>query len=469
MYKELNGFLKRLEKEGELIRVKDALSTKWEICAATREITRGTGAAVLFENVKGYKAPVVTNLLGRASRLGLALGVSEKNLAKTYQERRKKLIKPRILSHAPVQQVVIDKDVDILKAIPALIHHQRDVSPYMSCSATISKDPETGIQTMGLHRVQVKGKDTLGIFLATPPLSHYLTRAERLGKPLQIAVACGMDPVTYLTSCQFFPLGQNKFHLAGALAGQPIEMVKAKTVDLYVPAHAQFILEGEMILNRRDTEGPFGESTGYYFTYKNPVVKIKAITHRRHPIYQSLIPWGDEESVLMDFSRAEGLMPSLKQSLPDVKALDVAYKGMGQVAWVQIEKKRDDDAVKVINHLLPSNSFLKLVVVVDKDVNIHDNNEVFWALATRVHFDKNVVIKTGMPGSMIDPATEGGERTHDTSLLVTQTTKMGIDATKPLKELIRYERIDVPEDVKKRIARKMKQYIQGYGIDRIGL
>ena len=190
MYKELNGFLKRLEKEGEIIRVKDALSTRWEICAATREIAKATGAAVLFENVKGYHTPVVTNLLGKRSRLALALGVSEKNLASTFQERRKKLIKPKIVSRAPVQQVVIDKDIDILKAIPALIHHERDVSPYMSCSATISRDPETGVQTMGLHRVQVKGKDTLGIFLATPPLSHYLTRAERFGKPMQIAVAC---------------------------------------------------------------------------------------------------------------------------------------------------------------------------------------------------------------------------------------------------------------------------------------
>jgi len=465
MYKELNGFLKRLEKEGEIIRVKDALSTRWEICAATREIAKATGAAVLFENVKGYRTPVVTNLLGKRSRLALALGVSEKNLASTFQERRKKLIKPKIVSRAPVQQVVIDKDIDILKAIPALIHHERDVSPYMSCSATISRDPETGVQTMGLHRVQVKGKDTLGIFLATPPLSHYLTRAERFGKPMQIAVACGMDPVTYLTSCQFFALGQNKFNLAGALAGQAIEMVKAKTVDLDVPAHAQFILEGEMIPNKRDTEGPFGESTGYYFTYKNPVAKIKAITHRRNPIYQSLIPWGDEEVVLMDFSRAEGLMPSLRQALPEVKALGVAYKGMGQVAWVQIDKKKDDDPLKVINHLMPANSFLKVIVVVDKDVNIHDDNEVFWALATRVHFDKNVVIKTGMPGSMIDPATEGGERTPDTSLLLTKTTKMGIDATKPLKELARYERIDVPEEVKSKIARKMKRYIKGFHPD----
>lgn len=462
MYKELNGFLERLEKEGELVRVTDALSTRWEIAAATRELARGTGAAIIFEKIKGYRTPVICNLLGRKSRLALALGVKEKNIAKTFQERSNKLIKPRTLDRAPVQQVVIDKDIDIFKTIPVLIHHTRDISPYMSCSATISKDPETGVQSMGLHRVQVKGKDTLGIFLATPPLSHYLTRAERMKKPLQIAVACGLDPITYMTSCQFFPLGQNKFELAGALAGRPIEMVRAKTVDLDVPAHAQFILEGEMILNKRDTEGPFGESTGYYFTYKNPVAKIKAITHRRNPIYQSLIPWGDEENVLMDLARAEGLMPALKKALPQVEALGVAYKGMGQIAWVQIDKKKDDDALKVINYLLPSNAFLKLVVVVDKDVNINDDHEVYWALSTRVHFDKNVVIKTGMPGSMIDPATEGGKRTPDTSLLVTQTTKMGIDATKPLKELERYERIDVPEEVKIRIARKMKSYIQDY-------
>lgn len=461
MFKDLRGFLKRLEKEGELIVVKEAVSTRWEMTAATRTISRETGAAVLFENVKGYPTPVVCNLLGKRSRLALALGVTEKNLVKTFQERRKKLIKPVTISRAPVQEVVITKNIDIQKTIPVLIHHTRDVSPYMSCSPTIAKDVETRVRTMGLHRVQVKGKDTLGIFLATPPLSHFLTRAERFGKPLQVAVACGIDPVSYLTSCQFM-LGGDKFQLAGALAGQPIEMVKAKTVDLEVPAHAQFILEGEMILNKRDTEGPFGESTGYYFTYKNPVVKITAITHRKNPVYQSLIPWGDEEGVLMDFSRSEGLAPSLKQALPQIEVLDVAYKGMGQSAWVQIDKKKDDDGVKVINHLLPSNSFLKFLVVVDKDVNIHDDNEVYWAIATRVNFDKNVVIKKDMPGSMIDPATEGGERTPDTSLLLTRTTKMGIDATKPLKELARYEKIDVPDEVKLKINRMMKKYIRDY-------
>src|SRR3990167_375275 len=118
MYKELNGFLKRLEKEGELIRVKDTISTKWEMAAATRIIAKHTGAAVLFEKVKGYSTPVVCNLLGRRSRLALALGVTEKNLAKIYLERRKKLIKPKIIASAPVQQVVIDKDVDISKTIP---------------------------------------------------------------------------------------------------------------------------------------------------------------------------------------------------------------------------------------------------------------------------------------------------------------------------------------------------------------
>lgn len=459
MYKGLGAFIKRLEKEGELIRVEEPLSTCWEIPAATRIIAKEKGAAIIFEKVKGYKTPVVCNLLGKRSRLALAFGVSEANLSRTFQERRQKLFKPTVVTRAPVQEVVIDKNIDMLKTIPVLVHHKRDVSPYMSCSATIAKDPETGLRSMGLHRVQIKGKDRLGIFLATPPLSHYLTKAERMGKPLQVAIACGLDPITYFTSPQFWPLGQDKFELAGAFAGRPVELVKAKTVDLEVPAYAQFILEGEMILNQRDTEGPFGESTGYYFTYKNPVARITAITHRRHPIYQSLIPWGDEENVLMDFARAEGLAPSLKQTLPQVEILDFSYKGMGQVAWVQIDKKKDDDAIKVINHLLPSSPFLKVVMVVDKDVNIHDNNEVFWALATRVHFDKNVVIKTGMPGSMIDPATAGGERTPDTSLLVTKTTKMGIDATKPLNELDRYEKIDVPEEVKKKMARKMRPYI----------
>src|SRR3990170_1616224 len=334
MFKDLRSFLGYLEKEHDLIRVDEPLSPRHEIPAVLKRMDKLNGAAVLFSEAKGYGIPVVGNLLGRRRRLAAALGVKEEKLAEAYWARRNKPIKPVLRKRAPCQEVVIKKGVNIARTIPVLTHHAKDVSPYFTCALTTFKDPDTGMRGVGLHRIQVKDRDTIGIFLATPPLSHIWQRAQDLGRPLEFAIAIGMDPITFFASVVRAPEGEDKFDIAGGLAGRPIELVKCQTVDVDVPAWAELVLEGYLIPGRRDTEGPFGESDGYYFTYNNPVGKIRAITHRKQPIYHALMPWTMEESVLMDLSWELDTLRGIKESFPIVKRM--ALRNLGMMTIVQV-------------------------------------------------------------------------------------------------------------------------------------
>lgn len=451
MFRDLREFIQQLEKSGQLVRIKSELQTRYEIAAAVKYLSKNTGKACLFERVKGYDVPVVSNLLGSRNRLALALGCGEPEIEKVFSERKEKPITPRVVAKAPVQDVIIDKDIDIMSVMPVLIHHSRDSGSYMTSAFTIAKDPETGIRGMGLHRIQVKGKDTIGIFIATPPLSLFLAKAEKLEKPLEIAVVSGCDPVTFFTSCSQTSEKLDKLAVASGLAKRALELVKCRSLDLEVPAHAEFVLEGYIIPHRREKEGPFGETTGYYLTYHNPVAKIKLISHRNKPLYHSLIPFDrNGEEILSTVNREADALVQMQSFLPEVQKLD--FRALVDLVIIQIDKKNDDDGVKALDYAM-SNFFSKIAIVVDTDVDISDPEEINWALATRVRPDKDLLIKPDLPGLVIDPSTGEGETWPDlSSSFLTRTWKIGFDATKPLGELERYERVDQPQEIKARIS-----------------
>ena len=455
---DLMEFLEKLEKADELIHIRDPLSPRFEIAAVIKYLTRKKNCALFFDDVEGYNIPVVGNVLGTKKRLALALGIEEIDLAGTYLRCRENPAKPVLVSDGPVKQVEILHGVDIAKIIPVLTHHEKDAGPYFTCAITMARDPETGLRGMGIHRIQVKDSNTLGIFLASPPLSHFLARSESRGKPLEIAVVLGVDPVTFFSSVVWAPSGVDKLDIAGGLAGRPIETVACSTIDVEVPAQAEFVLEGEIIPGERHPEGPFGESTGYYFTYKSPVAKVKAITHRRNPVYQALVPFSNEETVLLDLSWEMEHLKEMQRSYPFVKKIH--FSNLGLTAIAQIKKSSDEDSRKVIEHLW-SNPFAKMVIVVDEDIDPYDHQEVNWAIATRVQPAKDITMKGGLDGLVIDPST-GPLRVSDDPLfrLITTTSKVGIDATKPLDGRARYEKIDVPEGIRAKIWPVVDRYVK---------
>lgn len=451
MFRDLRGFIEHLESSNELIHIREELSTEYEIAAAMRYVLEKKGTAVLFGKVKGYEISIVGNLLGTRKRLATALGVGEQEVEKAFRDRSRSPIKPKTVTEAPAQEVIMDGEVNICKIIPVLRHHEEDAGPYFTSALTIAKDPETGILSMGLHRIQVKGKDTIGIYVGTPPLSDFVARAKQKGRPLEIVVASGVDPFTFLSGCTPAPEGINKFDAAGGLAQAPIELVRCHSVDLEAPANAEFLLEGELFPDRCEPEGPFGESTGYYLTYNNPIAKIKVISHRHNPIYHALLPFSPEDDTLFGLLGAE-LLPSLQSAFPCVQQVNCRSFG-GGVLIVQIKKTSEKDAVNIIEHLLTI-PWVKMVMVTDEDIDIWNPKEVDWAFS-RVRFNKDLILKSGLPGFMIDPSAIGAEVPVGAVLergLSPRITKIGIDATKPLEERERFKRIDIPSAIKQKVV-----------------
>jgi 2,5-furandicarboxylate decarboxylase 1 len=455
MFADLRSFLDYLEAEGELVRIRDELSPQYEIPAAISYISRYKGAAVFCEKVKGYQCTVVGNLLGSQKRLAMAFGVREEELLATYRQTRTSLIKPQIVSQGPVKEIVMEKDIDLFKTIPALTHFEHDGSPYLTAAFIIAQDPVTGIRGMGIHRIQLKDKDTVGIFIANPPLSHFLTKSEKINKPLEIAIVIGTDPLTFLASIVFAPEGIDKLEIAGSFNRSPVELVSCQKVKLEIPARAEFVLEGYIIPHVREPEGPFGESRGYYFSFDSPVAKIVTITHRHSPVYHALMPFGTKEIAPISHLLSSDTIYRLQEEFPQIK--NICYRGIGAMAIVELDKKEEDDPIRIIEHLLSNQPYLKWVVVTDGDIDIFDPEEVDWALTTRVRLDKDIIIKTGMPGSLIDPLASGKERIPGISTLIGRTSKIGIDATKPLDQKEHFKKVSIPTGVNEKVMALLKK------------
>lgn len=456
MYQDLRAFISRLEEEDQLVRVRERLSPKFEIPGMIKYFTQARNLGLFFENVEGYSLPVVANLVGTRERLATAFGVSDADFPLIYRTRMDRRIQPVLVSNAPAKQVEILNNVDIIRTVPVLTHHARDASPYFTSAITMAKDPDTGLSGMGIHRIQVRDRNTVAIFLATPPLSHFLARSELKGTPLEIAIVIGIDPITFFASVGWAPSGTDKLEIAGGLRGQAVEVVKCSTIDLKIPANAEFVLEGRIIPGERQPEGPFGESTGYYFSNRSPVAKITAITHRKDAIYQALVPFSGEDGVLLNVGWEMKHLPELQKVYPFVKL--VHFTNTLLVATVQIRKTSDGDARNIIEELW-SNPFVKIVIVLDDDVDPYDAEEVNWAVATRVQPARDVVIKEGMPGLSIDPSAGRQEVTGEFAILANETSKIGIDATKPMGDIETYERTDIPDEVKTKIGPIVRNYL----------
>ncbi len=439
-YDDLRSFISDLDVAGEMIRIDAELSPSFEIAAALRYLDKRIDKTIFFGRVKDYVTPIVGNLFQNNRSIAAALGIKDSQSVRIdsekvmdeYSRRSRSRIKPEIKQFGPVKEVILKEDIDIMKAMPVLTHHEKDAGPYFSSAVTIAKDPQTGIRGMGIHRIQVKGRDKIGIFLGTPPLSRFLSRSDVQGKPLEIAIVVGMDPLTFLASITYAPEGIDKFDLAGGLRGKPVELVKGETVDVEVPRHAEFVMEGQILPGVRETEGPFGESGGAYLTVQNPVAYINCIYHRKQPIYHALMPFNRENGIITNLVWEATQLDNVQRSFPAVKKIRL-WGSVGEVAIVQIEKNTDDDGRKIMKDLFPLLTRAKGIILVDIDIDIEDPHEVEWAVFTRFQVDRDLLTITEVPGSVLDPSADGG-----------LTSKWGVDATKPSKEAKKYERIAPP-------------------------
>ncbi len=439
MAQNLRTFLAELAARypDDLLRIEREVSTEYEISAFIRKLDlEGRYNAVLFENVRGYDFPVVANLLADRRKYALALSLPEEGLSEAIAERMEDRIPPIVLDRekaqeAPVHEVVVaGDDVDLTK-LPIVTHSTSDDAPYVTMGVTVSVNPENGHRDMGIFRQKLLGKDRLGIYYSWGKHLQFAHRCcEEKGKALPVAIVLGMHPAFHIASIypQADAMGEDEYGIAGALLGEPLELVPCKTIPLEVPAEAEIVFEGEILPNERQTEGPFGEFHEYYGQIVDaPIVQVKAITHRRDAMYQNV--GIVVEHLYIQTPLSEGfLLSELKKVVPTVKAVALPNSGVRYVAYVSLEKVNEGDAKNVILAALSMSPYLKFVVVVDPDIDIYNESEVNWAFASRVVAVRDIVMVPGARGNRLDPTT------YDLTRLVRDgmVTKMGIDATIPL-------------------------------------
>ncbi len=435
-YKSMREWLSILENHGKLKHIKKEVSIEYEIAAVGKKACGEY--AVMFDNPKGSNIPVVTGLTGSREFFSMALNTPVSELASHFEKAQ---ANPRECitvdkKDAPVKEIIV-KDVD-LGSLPIPIHHEKDSGPYISAGLLIAKNLQTGERNVSIHRLQVTDRNHLGILMLPRHLMHLYKLAEERNEPLEIAIAIGMDPIAMLSSQALTPIGQDEFCIASALYGTPMELVKAETVDLLVPAHAEIVLEGLILPKIREYEGPFGEYPKYYGPRdKREFIELTCMTTRKNPIYQTIVPATNEHLLLGGIPREGGILQLVKNAVPTVTGVHLTPGGTGRYHLViQMEKRNEGEAKNAMFAAFGSSQEIKHVVVVDKDVNIFDPVEVNWAIATRCQASRDVMIISGACGNKLDPSTNNG-----------LSDKMGIDATVPLDAPKgKFEKIRIPKE-----------------------
>lgn len=441
----LRGWMEHLRNKGLLKEVTRSVDRKFELAAVGKKAD--TRYAVMFSNVKDAKIPVVTGIASTRQTIAEMLGVSMAELADTFADAQANPRECQVVSSAdaPVHECV-SLSVN-LADLPIPVHHEKDAGPYITAGVLISKDPETGERNLSIHRLHVQGPDQLGILILPRHLDNFYRKAEALGKPLEIAIAIGLDPVLLLASQALVPLGFDEYSIASAMYDQPLQLVKGKTVDVEVPAQAEIVLEGHILPNTREVEGPFGEYPKYYGPASpKPVIKLTAITTRKNPLYHTIVPATMEHLLLGAIPREGGMLQAIRQAVPTTLSVHLTPGGTCRYhAVVCINKVNEGEAKNAMFAAFASSQEIKRVVVVDPDVDIFDPVDVEWAIATRMQAGSDVFIVNRACGNKLDPSSDEGV-----------SDKMGIDATVPLgSDPFRFERIRIPGEA----AIKLEDYI----------
>ncbi len=439
--RDLRAYIKLIESRGQLRRVRATVDPKLEITEIADRVMKRGGPALLFENVVGHKAPVLINAFGSTERMAWALGVDSLD---QHADRLRKLLKPevpdglmgklralgdlrqiassppKLVSRGPCQEVI--QDDPSLYSLPVITCWPEDGGPYITLPLVFTRDPRDGKRNVGMYRIQVYGPREAGMHwqLHKGGAEH----ARRTNQRLEVAVAIGGDPaVTYAASAPL-PPGVDELMFAGFLRGEPVEMVKARTVDLEVPAHAEYVLEGYVDPAEQRVEGPFGDHTGFYSLADNyPVFHLTALTHRRDPIYQTTIVGRPPmEDYYMGKATERLFLPLIQVVAPEIVDMNMPAEGVfHNLVIVSIRKRFPGHAHKVMYALwgMGQMMFARNIVVVDDDVNVQDLSEVAWRVTGNVDAGRDLIMARG-PVDVLDHAAPQ----------FALGTKLGIDATR---------------------------------------
>ena len=430
---DIQKTIEYLDKTGNLVRVKSEVDPNLELAGIAKKYEGRK--AILFEKVKGSAYPVFMGLVWNRDIVGNLFATPKEKVPFVIAEaigawrKDKSALASPVRDKGPANEVIRTEGFNLYD-LPIPVHALKDGGPYFDSSVVVVNDPVTGGPNISVHRLMVAGKDRLS-FLIDPGrhLGAYLDIMEKQGKPLQVTINNGVSLAPWLVSA--IPgQGPGKAGIANHLVGRPIEYIKAQTVDVPAFADAQFVIEAEILPNVREPEGPFAEVTGYYGARDNRwVMKVKAITHRKNPVFHSLLS-GQEVWNAVGLTAEAKIFSIVNKIVPDLKAVFLPPGGSGFYgAVIQLDKSREgvqDVAIRETFKAFPS---LQWVTAVDTDVNIYDPIDVEWAFTTRFDASKGFIMLPDQEGHILNPMVRNGK-----------ATKVGIDATAPFPRTAAFER-----------------------------
>ncbi|MDQ2869430.1 MAG: menaquinone biosynthesis decarboxylase [Acidobacteriota bacterium] len=449
-FRNLGAFLERLESMGELVRIARPVSPNLEIAEIADRAVKAGGPALLFENVAGSSMPVAINVFASRRRMLEALEIGswdewEKRLEFFLDPRAPEgifdklkaiprvtelaAVFPKTVRSGPSQEVVQTGDEVDLSTLPVLTCWPQDGGPFVTMPLVITKDPASGKTNVGMYRMQVYDRNTTGMHWQKHKDGAGQARGyEREGRRMEVAVAIGCDPATVFSAIAPLPPGVSEFLFSGFLRGEAVPLVRARTVDLLVPAEAEIVLEGYVDPGERRREGPFGDHTGYYSLEDDfPVFHVTAVTRRRSPVYLTTIvgPPPMEDGFLGE--AVERLfLPLVRKTIPEIVDMHLPVEGVfHNLMIVAIDKRFPGHARKTMHAIWGTGQmmFTKVIVVVDHDVDVRDPGRLLWKALAAIDPERDIEFVHG-PVDELDHA----------SPIPCLGSKMGVDATRKWKE-----------------------------------
>ena len=445
-YQDLRAFLTALKNAGELVDIDRPVALKYDVAKALAKASSVQGPALMFKQT-GTEFPLVAGVYGNRRLALMAFEASEKTIHEKVLKGINNPIAPvDFKGKPPCQEVVLTGDAIDVTKLPVPIYSPKDGGPYITAGIVVSENPETGIPDIGNYRFQVHGPKELGVFSASNHrFGKNIAHATQMGKQLRGALVIGVDPLT-MYACQVQSSDStNDWFVAGGLRGSPVELAKAVTNDMKVPAYAEIVIEFTVDTNDQKMEGPLGEYTGYYTPASlKSVAQITAITHRKGAIFQGLLTGKPitENHVLKQIPFETSILRQLQAQFPTISDVSINSSGGVQVYLVIAMKPRyEGEARHAILAAMAGNLHPKWVIAVDPDVDIRNSAEVEWAQSFRVKPSEDVFVVDRTATAPLDPYTDGG-----------YSSSVGIDATQPfgvefpeVAEVPGWREFDLPE------------------------
>ncbi len=446
----LRAAVDTLRAAGELVTIDREVEAEFELTAILER--GGTGPAIWFNRVRGHRMPAVGNVLSSRRKMALGLGVPERDLLQHIIRSLANPIAPRLVDVAPCQEVEVPATTDLRALLPIGRQCEREQGPYITSGVLIAKDPTTGQRNVSINRALVLPDGRLMIGMSP---SHHLyrlaNRAWEMGRALEFAIVVGNHPAVLLASNAYVGLGEDELGFAGAMVGEPIEMVRARTIDVEVPADAEIVIECELRPGERHEEGWVSEFTGGYENYgPSPVAHIRAITHRRDPVFQQIAASRCAEHMLIGGVMIEAtVFRAVQQVVPCLRDVRVPLGGTGRLHCVlALHDPLPGEAQRAVFAALAHANVLKHVTVVDDDIDIDDPTDIEWALATRFRAERDILLYPSAKADRCEPMKEGGTITKWALVALKNRYKSSED----------YVRARAPDEVRAAVAARWDEY-----------